>query len=540
VTKTQRLHLACETGNLPEATRCLTATLFSQPANINAPSSAGDSPLHIALAKGHHDLVRFLLSKGANPNIPAHDGNTPLHIAATHGYHDIVELLISRGAAVEQHDSHGVTPLGTILDVGVLHKPRDSALSVLLAAKDMIILLISKGANVNTTATDGRTPLHWAASKGDKELIEWLVSKGAEIDRPTKNGICPLGSALTGLGTPDTRDIIVLLISKGANVNATDDDGYTALHWAARRGDVQLATLLISRNIDINRKSVGHLVDKNDYNPDGYDSQTVTHWKEREGSGHTALYLALTWRCEEMAGWLVSNGADVNVLDSDGRTLLVEAVVNRRDDRVPFLLSHGANANIPDSTGATPLHHLCSDIPYRHDRTEALILAGADVNVADRNGNTPLFGVWNGECARLLIQKGADVLHQNNVGETALSIAAAGGRRDVIDVLVDNGVDINANERVMMCPADADRDVIVHGTPLYFAALGGNGESVTHLIARGAKVTADELAKLAKIEARFKDREERGTLNLYERNKIAKFRLAIGVLAGSPTALRRG
>jgi ankyrin repeat protein len=241
-----------------------------------------------------------------------------------------------------------------------------------------------------------------------------------------------------------------------------------------------------------------------------------------------------------MAGWLVSNGADVNVLDSDGRTLLVEAVVNRRDDRVPFLLSHGANANIPDSTGATPLHHLCSDIPYRHDRTEALILAGADVNVADRNGNTPLFGVWNGECARLLIQKGADVLHQNNVGETALSIAAAGGRRDVIDVLVDNGVDINANERVMMCPADADRDVIVHGTPLSFAALGGNGESVTHLIARGAKVTADELAKLAKIEARFKDREERGTLNLYERNKIAKFRLAIGVLAGSPTALRRG
>ena len=74
----------------------------------------------------------------------------------------------------------------------------------------------------------GHTPLHYAAYFGHKELVEILISKGAVINAPTENGLTPLHQAAYF----GHKDVVEFLISKGADVNATSINGATPLHYA--------------------------------------------------------------------------------------------------------------------------------------------------------------------------------------------------------------------------------------------------------------------------------------------------------------------
>jgi cytohesin len=121
------------------------------------------------------------------------------------------------------------------------------------AAKDgdlkKIRRLLKRGIDVN--AKDefyGRTPLHWAVYNKHKDVVELLISVGAEVDARAKDDKTPLHVAAEN----GPKDIAELLIAGGADLEAVDTFyGGTPLHWAAYRGPKDVAKLLIKKGANI-------------------------------------------------------------------------------------------------------------------------------------------------------------------------------------------------------------------------------------------------------------------------------------------------
>jgi uncharacterized protein len=79
--------------------------------NVNYKGHAGWTPLLIAVANGHDEIVKYLLQKAADPNIANKIGMSPLSCAAWYGKEPICKLLLKYGADVNQRDMEGLTPL---------------------------------------------------------------------------------------------------------------------------------------------------------------------------------------------------------------------------------------------------------------------------------------------------------------------------------------------------------------------------------------------------------------------------------------------
>ncbi|MDU8908853.1 ankyrin repeat domain-containing protein, partial [Wolbachia endosymbiont of Drosophila bocqueti] len=105
--------------------------------------------------------------------------------------------------------------------------------------------LIDKKAEINAKDRQGRTPLHWAASKGGIEVVNALIEKGADVNAVNKYGDAPLRFA----ARDGHIDIVKALIQGGANVNARNSDG-TPLHTAY--GHEEIVKLLIEKGADVN------------------------------------------------------------------------------------------------------------------------------------------------------------------------------------------------------------------------------------------------------------------------------------------------
>ncbi len=217
------------------------------------------------------------------------------------------------------------------------------------------------------------TSIHDAARKGDLEAVQKF------IDQDPKSVMSTGGSNVqTPLHVAKTAAIVELLLSKGADINATDRNTYTPLHTAQ---SAEAAEALIKHGADVFRETGDHV---------------------------TPIY---TCQTPEVISVLIAHGARVNdsLPNQPFKTPLWFAVNNGRLDMVKALLDLGASPRVTDSYGNTYLHNAAGD--NKTEIAELLVKGGADVNATNQYGITPLLSAVMSNAqktAELLLENKAD------------------------------------------------------------------------------------------------------------------------------------
>jgi ankyrin repeat protein len=185
-----------------------------------SPDAHESTALHAAAARGHRDVVQLLLQHDADPNArDAGDNATPLHFAAGGGHVDVVRALLDAGADVHGYgDVHESEVIGWAT---ALAGPNDVRWNVLP-------VLLERGAWHHIFS---------AIATGDLGLIRRLAEDNPEaLDRRLsrfEHGQTPLHFAISR----QRHDVLDLLIELGADLEARDLSGRTALEIAMTRGD---------------------------------------------------------------------------------------------------------------------------------------------------------------------------------------------------------------------------------------------------------------------------------------------------------------
>ena len=243
------------------------------------------TPLFVAAANGDVDILSFLVKSGADVNARSGDVDeqlTPLMIACENGKLNAVLYLIDEGAEVKLEDNSGYTALHYAATIS----NNNYALSC----------LIDSGANVNALTNDNRTPLMLACESGN--LVNCLLQKGANVDFQDNDGQTALYHAIGG--ECNCFDNLSSLIRYEADVNTTDIRKCTPLMRASEICDVKEVTLLIEHGAKV------ELQDQN---------------------GDTALHYAARVEKETSANFckLLTAGASLLCENSQGLTPLLEA-----------------------------------------------------------------------------------------------------------------------------------------------------------------------------------------------------------------------
>jgi ankyrin repeat protein len=286
-------------------------------ADINATLGSGFTPFFFAVREGRIEAVRFLLEKGldvnapiqrpertaegnANPNYvlyrPIPRGTSPLILAVQNGHFELAIALVDAGANPNDVQM-GFSPLHMISGV---RKPDSSdgsdpstpPGSGRLTSLEFVREIVKRGANVNLRLdkgaprypatssrvdTPGATPFLFAADRSDVPLMRLLLELGADPMVPNLSNTTPLMAA-AGLGTTEpleeageeveALEAVKMLLDRGADVNAIDDNGDTPMHGAAYGAYPTVVKLLAER---------------------GADPQI---WKDKNKFGRTPLFIA--------------------------------------------------------------------------------------------------------------------------------------------------------------------------------------------------------------------------------------------------------
>ncbi|PIN26606.1 26S proteasome regulatory complex, subunit PSMD10 [Handroanthus impetiginosus] len=176
-------------------------------ADPSIPSELGTTALHHAAGIGDIELLKFLLNKGVNVDLQS-DAGTPLVWAAGHAQQDSVKLLLEHNADPNVKNDDDVTPLISAVAAGSL---------------PCLELLIKAGAEVNVTA-GGATPLHIAADGGSPEIINCLLQAGADPNAADEDGMKPIHVA-AARGNRAIVEILFPVTSPLADVTDWSIDG---------------------------------------------------------------------------------------------------------------------------------------------------------------------------------------------------------------------------------------------------------------------------------------------------------------------------
>ena len=308
-------------------------------------NSNDKSPVDLTLleksAENSAKITEMLIGK-ADKNIinDSLEGKTPLIIAVGNSYIDTAKILIENGANINAVDIEGWSALSYAINNGDIEiaklllenkvKIKDE---LLIAIKSPIVesrinimkLLIENGANINYTDENGFNPLNIAIESGDMELTKFLITNGANVNSLIQDGVSLIGYAIA----QNNMDLLQILIENGANVNYTNGDSWadTPLKTASRLGLDNVVRILLTRNADINA------VDMN---------------------GNTALHTAALNSQLSIVKLLLEKNPNLDIQNKVGNTALHLAVISGNIDIVGELVLKGANTRIRNNDGKYP------------------------------------------------------------------------------------------------------------------------------------------------------------------------------------------
>ena len=336
------IHVAARCGNV-EAVR----SLFKHGVSPNIRDKDGNTPIHLAAFRGQYEVIEILVDHGADLTVQNNEGETALHIAAHKAVDPtIFEFIMGHGADGGCKDRRGRTPLeiAAIPDNGkfveqILERlaipcPANltrlhSATRLLNAVKKKQLVVINErlrvpDIDVNLPDERGRTCLHFAASYGQKKIVESLLERGALVNARTypnrtsySRGITGKDSWTTplhiaaGRGLPNT---VGVLLKHGADLHATDDDGYKAFYIAAQEGHANVIKVLFEHGSEVSES------------PEGRGLALLTNVRRKN---------------EIVVRLLLENGADAE-RDTDWGKKVLEAAMHRKHSGIAELLrKHG-------------------------------------------------------------------------------------------------------------------------------------------------------------------------------------------------------
>jgi ankyrin repeat protein len=300
-----------------EGHTAIAQALIASGADIHATLVSGFTPLFFAVREGHIDVTRALLKAGIDVNETLHGpegpqkesnnasykpvpkGTSPLLMAVQNGHYELALALVDAGADPNDRRT-GFTPLHTLSWVRKPDASDDGDPSPIgsgrLTSLEFVRVLVKGGADLNArlargtprppntasrVGTGGATPFLMAADRADAALMRVLIELGADPFLPNLDNTTPLMAA-AGLGTsapleeagtePEALEAVRLLLDLGADIDAVNSDGDSAMHGAAFGNFPTIVQLLADRgaNADI--------------------------WKRPDKQGRTPLFIAEGYR----------------------------------------------------------------------------------------------------------------------------------------------------------------------------------------------------------------------------------------------------
>ncbi|BFZ23455.1 hypothetical protein BsWGS_26494 [Bradybaena similaris] len=473
----------------------------------------GNSFLLKAVKCGNLEIIEQILQAGVDVNIPQRSGATPI-VESKNG---AVALLLIRYGADVNHvtDNTNETPLMRVLKKLLLCRTSYDK-------EDVVRVLLENGASVNAKTRNGTRPLMLAARYGQEAILQTLLQHGADCSNQDNNGNTALLHAILGRcsknaiiliqsmknnteflnlqnnqlftalmceASYDNCTVLSELISAGADVNITDENGDTALHHAVKSTSQSHLKVLINSGCNINHQNNAGL------SPLMLAFVKCNYYTVSTSDNLGVFFKAIAYDNCKIISELINSGANVNITDANGDTALHHAVKSASQSNLKALISGGCDINHQNKNGLSPLmlaavschYGTVSTSNYLALKTVAydncriiseLIDSGADVNITDANGNTALHHAV--ACAQeshleVLINGGCDINHQNNNGLSPLMLAALNCNILSVSTLVNSGAGVNAvPDKSTIMSALIDRGANVNITDV-------NGNTALHL-----------------------------------------------------------
>ncbi|OQR81985.1 hypothetical protein THRCLA_11235 [Thraustotheca clavata] len=481
------LHFAVLSANLP-----LAQLLLDYNANVNANPDAM-TPLLIAVQHQNIEMAKLLLYYGANPNLIVKEhGLSPIQYAWCKGYVGIAMLLRHMAPL---HFSIRTTRMGLVErlmyrhintqadeDVFLSFADRNDTTAILFTAVHcnnikFVQRLLSRGVDPNVPSKAGFTALLLAVARNLHDIAKELLEANADTELSNDAGVVPLWAAynnndpqmfqllLDYMADPNStfmggtlfilaikqRRIYILellLRTKEVDINQTDNNGRTGFEYACLHQDLECVKLLVKFGIS---KTTS-------------DGKTLLMFAAKHGSLPIVQYLLPI--------------SDINALSENGYSAVAVAAYYGHLDVVKFLALHGANLNQVTDNAVFPLR-----IAAQEGHTEVVRYLVPLLNDVDRRncyGDTALYMATQNqhiEVVKCLSSK-ANVNLSMEDGSTSLSRACLDGNVDIVDILIQNGADVN------MPSFDGNR-------PLVIAAEKGHYTVVKRLLAEVDKINVN-------------------------------------------------
>ena len=390
--------------------------LLKRGADINARDTSGMTPLLYSVVQymseaggviAHVEVVQYLLDRGADVRATDEQGDTTLikTVKAFRGSTDIIQSLLVKGVPINAQNKTGTTALMIVAGNGT---------------ENVVTILLEKGADLNLKDSEDSTALDYAVRNGQIKIARTLFSKSASSKSDYKSEAELLAavnnSALLSAVTRSNFADVKTLLAGGANIETRSRANETPLMLAVQYsyGRDEVTNYLIEKGADLNA------VDPN---------------------GNTALMLAINRNNGEAVKQLLAHQAAVGVLNNDRQSALHIAAAGVRAKFVAALLAtkpsvgvnsagtdmRGVEVDGLDAKGRTPLMLAADNEGFVPDEVMELLLSGgAKIDAQDPEGNTPLLiatraGSMSG--VAFLINRGARIDMPNKQGETALMLA---------------------------------------------------------------------------------------------------------------------